>query len=132
MPDSGDAMNLHEAFQHLQVGDIFHGTYPARDGRAGSAICLVTGTDATTVTARTVTTYLRILFDRATLTGRFNDGDSLCTVTSTRKLPDDIHSIMLEIDRKYDPSNYVKNMKFTRVQRVALLFIATYDEMSDR
>jgi hypothetical protein len=119
-------MDLSEAFQHLKVGDIFHATYPGVGGGTGSAICLVTDADTKTITARTVTTHMRLVFDRVTLAAQWSGGDCEFTVSSTKKLPDGIYDIMLELDWKYDPSNPVDDPKLTRAQIDALLFVAKH------
>jgi hypothetical protein len=122
-----DTTGLAESFQHLKVGDLFHGTYPGLNGGVGSAICLVTDADATTITARTVTTHMYLVFDRVTMT-ELSDKKSVVTVDSTKKLPDEIYDLMLEIDWKYDPSNPVQDGKLTRAQMDALIYVAKHYE----
>jgi hypothetical protein len=124
-----DAAELRESFQNLKVGDIFHGTYPGLGGRTGSAICLVTDLDTTTIKARTITTHWHLIFDRATLADITDNERSVVTVTSTKKLPNEIYKVMLEIDRKYDPSNPVRDPTLTRAQRDALILVTKHYEM---
>jgi len=122
-----DTTELVESFQNLKVGDIFHGTYPGHNGAIGSAICVVADADAKTITARTVTTHMYLVFDRVTMT-ELGDGErkSVVTVDSTTKLPCEIYNLMLEIDWKYDPSNPVQDGKLTRAQMDALIYVAKH------
>jgi hypothetical protein len=122
-----DTTELEESFQNLKAGDIFHGTYPGMCGGIGSAICLVTDADAKTITARTVTTHMHLVFDRVTMTQLSNgERKSVVTVDSTKRLPVEIYNLMLEIDWKYDPSNPVHDAKLTRAQMDALIYVAQH------
>ena len=86
---------------------------------------MVTDADAKTITARTVTTHMYLVFDRVTMT-ELSGGKSVVTVDSTKKLPDEIYDLMLEIDWKYDPSNPVQDGKLTRAQMDALIYVAKH------
>ena len=119
-------MDLSESFQTLQVGDIFHACYDGVGKHTGSAICLVTHVDKDTITARTVTTQWQLIFDRKTLIGQCGDGEKPFVVDSTKKLPDNVYNIMLELDWKFNPTNPIREGKLTRAQIDALLFLSTH------
>jgi hypothetical protein len=83
---------------HLTVGDIFHADSP----NGAHLICLATSVTETTIHARSVTNDQYMEFDRKTGAGivTWRERKTPCTVYSTSPLPEDIHSIILEMDRK--------------------------------
>jgi hypothetical protein len=86
------------AIGNLTVGDIFHAA--SRNGERW--ICLVTSVTETTVQARSAINDLLFEFDRQTGTGfaTWRDRKTPCAIYATDPLPEDIHNIILEMDRK--------------------------------
>jgi hypothetical protein len=121
-------MSLQEDVQRLKKGDIFHATYTGHGDLPGSAICLVVDADQQTITARTVTTHWRLVFDRLTLTARIQGTSSQCVINSAMELPAEIFDLVLELDWKFDPENPIRDPKLTEGQIKALRFLkAHYD-----
>lgn len=110
----------------VQVGDIIHGTYPGQGGGQGSAICLVFGVTDDAIHTRTVTTQYIFVFDRRTGIATRPDGIVECRLDSIAPLPPEIHSAMLDIDRKYRLLDAPEGGKLLRHEIDALLFVAEY------
>jgi hypothetical protein len=84
------------ALKEITVGDIFHASF-GRDG-GPSYPCLTLQVREDAIFARRVTTQSVHWFDRAT--GEDTD-DCRLVIDSVEPLPDDIHEIMLSIDRLF-------------------------------
>jgi hypothetical protein len=86
------------AIGNLTVGDIFHAASPNGE----RWICLVTSVTETTVQARSAVNDLLFEFDRQTGTGfaMWRDRKTPCAIYAMDPLPEDIHNIILEMDRK--------------------------------
>jgi hypothetical protein len=115
------------AIGRLAVGDIFHAVSPT--GR--NLICLVTAVTDSHIQARTVTSQLPLSFDRRT-GGALWDEDTQCWIDCTKPLPDDIHQILLGLDRKYQDNRAaaVKNpdsdFRLTSEEKRTLLFTMSF------
>jgi hypothetical protein len=83
---------------NLAVGDIFHAA--SRNGEWW--ICLMTSVTETTIRARSAINDLLFEFDRQTGSGfaMWRDRKTPCAIYATDPLPEDIHNIILEMDRK--------------------------------
>jgi hypothetical protein len=83
---------------NLTVGDIFHADCP----NGAHLICLATSVTETTIHARSVTNDQYMEFDRQTGTGFaiWRDRKTPSAIYATDPLPEDIHNIILEMDRK--------------------------------
>jgi hypothetical protein len=83
---------------NLAVGDIFHADCP----NGAHLICLATSVTETTIHARSITNDQYMEFDRTTGTGivTWRDRKTPCAIYSTSPLPEDVHNIILEMDRK--------------------------------
>lgn len=120
------------ALKRIAVGDIFHASiYP--DG-GPSYICLALQVHEDRIFARRITIQSVHWFDRAT--GAEID-DARVVIDSVAPLPDDIHGIMLALDRKYRENEYrwaedpdweppEESSRLTPDQRRAFLFIADF------
>ena len=111
-----------KALAKLTVGDIFHAESP----NGASLICLVTSVTKDTIEARTVTTQFHCRIDRRTGVGKWSDRQVPCTVDSVAPLPAEVHSVMLEMDRKYRFERDPEKLKLNGAEKRALLFIHSY------
>jgi hypothetical protein len=90
------------ALKEISVGDIFHASI--RDRTDGpSCICLALQVRDHAIFARRITTQSVHWFDRTT--GVDLDNDRI-VIDSVAPLPDDIHEIMLSIDRLFREAEY--------------------------
>ena len=118
--------SLRSQLAAVQVGDIIHGTYPGYSGGEGSAICLVYELTDDAIHTRAVTTQYIFVFDRQTGTGTRPDGRAECRLDSIAPLPPEIHSAMLDIDRKYRLLDAPEGSKLLRREIDARLFVAEH------
>jgi hypothetical protein len=81
---------------NLAIGDIFHADCP----NGAHLICLATSVTETTIHARSVTNDQYMEFDRKTGTVTWRGRKTPCAIFATDPLPEDIHNIILEMDRK--------------------------------
>ena len=90
----------HRRLNNIMVGDIIHATSEAMP----SLICLVVSTTDSAISVRTVTTQIRLEFDRRTGEATWQsviDGESIrCTIDSVAPLPVGVHNTLLGLDRK--------------------------------
>jgi hypothetical protein len=110
------------ALMSLGVGDIFHAESP----NGASLICLVLSVTETAIEARTVTRHTYLVFDRQTGIAKLGHEPVLCTIDSIAPLPEEIHNVMLGIDRKFGPGSNVENVKLTRAEIDAFVFISSH------
>jgi hypothetical protein len=113
--------SIHSQLATVQVGDIIHGTYPGYGGGEGSAICLVYEITETLIHTRAVTTKYDFIFDRRT--GLATQDGWECRLDSLAPLPPDIHSAILDIDRK---KPLPEGGLLLPHERDALLFVAKH------
>lgn len=106
----------------VQVGNIVHGTYP----NDGSAICLVCEVTDEAIITRAFTTQYSFIFNRQTGITTRPDGTEVCHLDSVAQLPREIHSAILDIDRKYRSRDSREGDKLQRHEIDALLFVADY------
>jgi hypothetical protein len=109
-------------FDKLQVGDFFHAVCPNR----ASLICLVTAVTDAEIYARRVTTQDDLVFDRRTGITVRGPVSAPGTIISVAPLPVDIHSIMLELDRRYRLGQEPDRFKLTDVEKQAFIFLNDY------
>jgi hypothetical protein len=117
---------------HLSVGDIFHADSP----NGAHLICLTTSVTETTIHARSVTNDQYMEFDRKTGAGMvtWRERKTPCTIYSTSPLPEDIHNIILEMDRKTRSAEASENWSaqdeskpwLNEEERRALLYVAKH------
>jgi hypothetical protein len=88
-------MNKREnTIRQLGIGDIFHG----RSSNGAGLICLVTELDDDTIYARRITSQDDVQFDRSTGLKKWGGQGTIDCVTP---FPPEIHSVLVELDRKY-------------------------------
>ncbi len=119
----------------IAVSDIFR----AKDAAGPVRICLTIRVTETTILARAVTTQDLIEFDRRTGTSEHKAWGEIYNyvIDSVARLPEDIHEIMLSLDRKYRDSEYKfaenpdweptpEESRLTKEQIRGLLFVADF------
>jgi hypothetical protein len=117
-----------QALLKIAAGDIFH----AEAANGASLICLALSVTESVIHARNVATQIAYDFDRQTGTAQWNvfSETYLCTIDSVAPLPPDIHSIMLDIDRKEMEHQKIPEMNkdgtFTAEERRGLLYVSYY------
>jgi hypothetical protein len=118
--------NRSRALLTIAVGDIFH----AEAANGASLICLAFSVTERVIHARNVATQITYDFDRLTGTAQWNifSKTYLCTIDSVAPLPPDIHSIMLDIDRKEMERLKKPEMDgaFTAEEKRGLLYVSYY------
>lgn len=121
--------NREELLDNLRVGDIFGATAP----NGARPFCLVTGIDGDAIQARTLSTQIELVFDRATCRADFDlsskgwgEGTITYTIESVAPLPVDIHNTLLYLDRKQRLNRDPERTKLTEAEHRALCFIAKF------
>lgn len=120
------------ALNRIAVGNIFHAGIQLGEGP--SYVCLTLQVRESKIFARRMTTQSVHWFDRAS---GVEIDDERVVVNSVATLPEDIHQIMLGLDRKYreDELRYAEDpdwvmpdeeTKLTAEQKRALLFIGKF------
>jgi hypothetical protein len=112
-------MNSKGSLADIEPGSIFH----AECTNGARAICLVTSVDARAVRAKVITTQLALEFETKTGVGNSADGDYLCHVVSTEKLPDEINEVLLKIDYKYHFLSSPEGVGLLEDEVQALIFV---------
>jgi hypothetical protein len=108
--------------RNLLPGDIFHA-----DGSGGaSLICLVIHVDEDLIEARTVTTSVRLLFDRRTGKSVWSSSGVSGIIDSLTPLPLEIHNVILGLDRKNRLERNIERVKLSETEKKALLFVSSF------
>jgi hypothetical protein len=115
-------MSTERLLQSLALGDIFH----AESTNGASLICLVTSVSELAIEARTVTTQIRIRFDRHTGKAVWGEHDISCSIDSIARLPSEIRSVLLGIDEKFGLERNVERLRLTDAEKRALIFVDDY------
>jgi hypothetical protein len=110
------------ALMKLGVGDIFQAESP----NGASLICLILSVTKSAIEASTVTTQMHLIFDRQTGIAKYGKKPILCTIDSIAPLPEEIHNVMVDLDRKFEPGADAENVKLTRAEIAALVYIDSF------
>ncbi len=106
----------------LTAGDIFHAEAP----NGASLICLVLDVSKEHIGARAVTTQHVYQFDRKTGVAEAGEDHVRCEIDSVTPLPPHIYKLMLSIDQKYGRQSGINDLKLTREQIEALVFVDSF------
>jgi hypothetical protein len=110
----------------IKAGDIFHAETPA----GTSIVCLAVVVTATVIRARDVCRQEKLDFDRRTGTAPWPLGDqgTLCMIDSVAPLPQEHHTALVGLDRKYNSGRDLSDeeAKLSEAERSALSFICDH------
>lgn len=119
----GEGMNNREAkIRGIAAGDIFHAEAP----NGASLICLALDVSKEHIEARVVTTQHVYQFDRKSGIAEAGEDRVPCEIDSVTHLPLRIHNLMLSIDQKYEGRPAIGDLKLSRVQIDALVFVYSF------